>query len=136
MKRAHVRYGLLIAGTIALVGCGGGVQFTASDTTVYTPRAKDAPVEITDGGTMKPHTVIGTLVVKEAVDASFDGTSTYDKALEKMKQKARKVGADALIRVKHEMGDEGANPKIHLTATAVRYMTPGGTIGSEEDSGR
>lgn len=130
--RPAVPAGLLaLAALTVLTACGGGVQFVRQDMTQYPPKAKDAPIEVLEGGTMKPYVVIGTLTVDRKMKASFDDHSTYDVAVEDLKEHARKVGADALINVK-PLGDAGGlEARVVLTGTAVRYMEQAEQVSSK-----
>ena len=124
--------GLVVFG---LTACGSGVQFVRQDMTEYAPKAKDAEIDIRDGGTMHPHVVIGTLTASQEMKASFNGDSTYDKVMADLEKHARKVGADALINV-HPVSENGdLEPKVVITATAIRYLTERSTVTSKANRG-
>lgn len=114
--------GLLALALSALTACGGGVQFVRQDMTKYPSKAKDAPIEVLEEGTTKPYVVIGTLTVDREIKSSFNDRSTYDEAMDALKDHARKVGADALIDVKPVGDSGGLNARVVLSGTAVRYM--------------
>jgi len=119
--------GLVILG---LSACGSGVQFVRQDMTEYAPKPKDAKLDVLDGGTMQPHVVIGTLTASKDMDISFNGDSTYDKAMSDLEKHARKVGADALINVR-PVNQEGTDAKVVITAVAIRYLTERTTVTSK-----
>ena len=120
--------GLVILG---LTACGSGVQFVRQDLTEYAPKAKDAELDVLDGGTMQPHVVIGTLTASKNMEASFNDESTYDNVMADLEKHARQVGADALINVR-PLDEGGSDAKVVITATAIRYLTERTTVTSKE----
>jgi hypothetical protein len=117
------RYVAALAAVALLVpGCGSGVQFVRQDMTEYPAKDKDAQIGVFDGDISRPHVVIGTLTLDREVKASFGDSSTYDQVLEEMMAYARRIGADALIRVR-PLNDAGSmSARVAVTATAVRYL--------------
>jgi hypothetical protein len=119
----------LVSLAIALSACGSGVQFVRMDMTEYPPKDSDAVIEIHDGGVTRPHVVIGTLTAGQKMKTSFTDVSTRDQVLGSLTDYARKIGADALINVK-PVGGEDLSTRVEMSATAIRYLNPGKTIGS------
>lgn len=130
MKRIPTILGLLAMSL--LVGCGSGVQFIPEHDVTYPPRDNDATVELFTGSINRPHVVIGTLTAEERMKASFTDRSTYDSVVTSLKNKARELGADALINA-HPLSDpkSSAGTKLAVMAQAVRYMEPEVTLRSK-----
>jgi uncharacterized protein YbjQ (UPF0145 family) len=76
----------------------------------------------------RPHTVIGTLTTEKRIEPGAD--SSYELAVDRLEVYARRVGADALVELKTDTMDQ-PSPRIVLTATAVRYLEPAGTVTSQ-----
>ena len=76
--------------------------------------------------------VIGTITASQKMKGSFNGDSTYDKVMADLEEHARKVGADALINVHPVSGNGDLEPKVVITATAIRYLTERSTVTSKE----
>ncbi len=138
--KASVRHALagalLVLTAAALAGCGSGVRFVPmQESAQYTPKDRNAPIEIHEGSVLTPHVVIGKLSACKTMDAAFNDSSTYDQLLASLKDYARKVGADALIEVKPS-ADEGGGLKsqVRMDAVAVRYLTLESSVGSKSDS--
>ena len=122
----------IVALAFGLTACGSGVQFVRQDMTEYAPKAKDAEIDVLDGGTMQPHVVIGTLTATKDMEASFNGDSTYDNVMAELEKHAREVGADALINVRPVDKNGGMDARVVITATAIRYLTERSTVSSKE----
>lgn len=126
------RAGFSVVIALLLTGCGSGVRFVRVDATPYAPKPKNAPLAVLTGDSMDPHVVVGTLITARKMKASFNDRSIYDEALWDLKACARKVGADALTRVRPRVRGEGMGGKLELEATAIRYLTLATTVTSAE----
>ena len=121
MKRTLALTALLA--TFLVAGCGSGVNFVPEHDVVYAPKDKYATVDIYTGAINRPHVVIGTLTAEEKMKATFSDRSTYDTVVNKLKDKARRLGADALINA-HPVTDPSSTvgTRLVVTAQAVKYM--------------
>lgn len=130
--RHILRFSLILAGLVALgtglSSCGSNVNFVRLDETVYPPKSPDANVDVYKSSITRPHVVIGTLSTEKRIEPT--GESTYDVALRRLEDYARQVGADALVQLRTDTEDE-PSPRILLSATAVRYLEPAGTVTSQ-----
>ena len=112
-----------------LSACGSGVQFVRVEPTEFPPKDDAARVEIFDGPISTPHIVIGNLTARKDMNASFNDSSTYDELIRALKKHARKVGADALIKVRPVTTEGGGlKSKVEVSAVAVRYLERQSTI--------
>ena len=130
MKRRHlIRTGLLAVALLAVVGCGSGVDYVQLDPTEYPEKDGKAPIEVYRSSVLKPHVVLGVATISQKMEATTKSLSTYDTLVEKLKDKARDEGADALVEVKPVYDTEGAvDSKIVLRAKVVRYLEHTGTV--------
>ena len=115
---------LLFLGVVAvgLAGCGSSVDFVRTDPTVYEPKPNNFMVEVTEGGMLHPHVVIGVLTASQNMEASLSSLSTYDTVLAKLQKRAREVGGDALIEVRPVYDGSKVKGEVTLTAKVVRYL--------------
>ncbi len=119
----------LALAAVTLSACGSGVQFVRVDPNEFPPKEDSARIQIYDGNVSTPHIVIGNLVARKNMDASFDDSSTYDDLIISLKKYARKVGADALINVKPVTSEGGGlKSKVEVSAVAIRYLEKQSTI--------
>jgi hypothetical protein len=123
---------VLIAVGVALSSCGSKVEFVRQDMTPYPPRPDNAPIEIHRGTVSRPHVVIGTMIAEKTIEATLSGESTYDEVMDWLMDHGRKVGADALIEV-HPVNPDfgGLKSKLVMSAVAIRYLEPAGTVTSQ-----
>jgi hypothetical protein len=128
------RVGFSVLFALLLTGCGAGVRFVRLDDTPYAPKPKNAALAVLTGDSMDPHVVLGTLITARKMDASFDDRSIYDEAIGDLKACARKVGADALTRIRPRVRGEGMGGKLEVEATAIRFLTLATTVTSAEPS--
>jgi hypothetical protein len=137
--RRFVHYATLVAAGAAaialLAGCSSGVQFVREHPVEYAEKADNAPIEVMTGGTERPHVVIGTLTAKQTMKATFNDRSTYDSVLTKLKDEARKVGADALIYARPVSAQEaGPSTEVIVTAQAIKFMEREDALSSRDSN--
>ena len=120
--------GLLVSLGVTVASCGSKVQFVRLDETVYPPKEPDAPIDVLRGATLRPHAVIGTLTAHKDIEASSE--SSYDVTLGWLQDRARELGADALVELKTDTVDD-PRPRIVLTAVAVRYLEAVRTVTTQ-----
>ena len=117
---------------MALPGCGSGVQFVRMDETRYHPKPRNAPVAVFDSACREPHVVIGTLTAHRKMKASFNDSSIYEEAVADLKERARDVGADAIMQLTPRIDGEGMGGKVEVEATAIRYLARANSVQSAE----
>ena len=118
---------LLVCGLVALplAGCNNNVVYTATDTTVLTPRPATYGVQVEFGSVSRPHRVLGEVRVTRKITANFGQHGAYDLAIDEMKAQARKVGGDAVINLKTlDTQHGGTQGRLTLVGTVVAFSAP------------
>ena len=107
----------------ALSGCGSNVDFVRVDPTEFPSRDSKAPVEIHRGKVLRPHIVIGVVTASQNMEATTGALSTYDDVVRQLKEKARKVGGDALVELRPVYSDGASlNSEVQFTAKVVKFL--------------
>lgn len=88
----------LLSGMIWIFACAPRVVYMPVNNVQLPPRSNDTPIPVfTDSNPPpKPYRVIGMLIIDEEVDIFNFTQLTESKIIKKLKQEARKHGADAL----------------------------------------
>jgi hypothetical protein len=132
---AFVCSAVLVVALLPLAGCGSGIRFVREDVTTYPAKGAEEPIEVREGGSLRPHVVIGTFTAERNMKASYGDGSSLDRIMDDLKKEARKVGADALVHVHPILSEEHrTEAKLEIVATAVRYLKATQTVGSGEGS--
>ena len=106
-------------------GCGSNVTYVASDPTVISPKPEGYEMPYSYAGVERPHKVLGELQVTKKIKPSFQETSTFDLAMNEMRDEARKHGADAICSVKTLDSQEGGtHGRLTLVGTLVIFTAP------------
>jgi uncharacterized protein YbjQ (UPF0145 family) len=73
------------------------------------------------------------MTVSMSIKPSFNETSTYDQAVERIRDEARKRGADAVVGLKTlDSQDDGASRgQLTLKGTLIQYTAPEPLVTTE-----
>ncbi len=112
MRALPVALALLLLG-----GCAASTDVARLSDATYPALAEDLPVDVTTGDLDVPYEELAVVVARP--DASWLGQSEAEKIVtmnEKLRTAARRVGAQAVVRVSYELAGE----HVRATGTAVR----------------
>jgi hypothetical protein len=125
---------LLLAGIALsmLAGCGSSTEFVPADPTLtYDAKPADAYIEVHKDDVIRPHVLVGVIHVNQDMSNTVGESSTYEVLIERLREKARQVGGDAVINVKPVQGaDLEMSDTIRLRADVIRYLEHSTTISS------
>ena len=84
------------------------------------PRPPDAPIAwITDEVELPPHEEVARISVH--IESTFFVRASEEQALEKVREEARRAGADAVVDVRFKRSTILETQALHATATAIRF---------------
>ena len=123
---------LASAALAALAGCGSSTEFVPADPTLtYDAKPSDAYIEVHRDNVIRPHVLVGVIHVNQDMSNTVGDASTYEVLVERLREKARQVGGDAVINVKPVKGaDMEMSDTIRLRAEVIRYLEHSATISS------
>ena len=111
--------------TLLVAGCGPEMHYVASDPTVRAPKPREYDMPFSYEAPDRPHKVLGELRISEKIQPSYKTTSTFDRILFKMRERAIDLGADAIVSLKTlDSQNGGSEGRLTLVGTLVIYTAP------------
>ena len=123
--RRRLSVALPVLATLLLTGCGGDATFVRTDPTVMTPKPSGYEMPFSYEPADRAHRVLGEIRVSSKIEPTYKETSTFDQVLLKMRRRAIRLGADAIVNLKTlDTQDGGRHGKLTLVGTLVIYTVP------------
>ncbi len=107
-----------------LGGCRSDVSYVQLDPTVLSPKPEGYDVPFSYEVPSRAHRVLGEVKVTSEIKSDFNETSTFDQVMDKMKEQARKVGADAIVDLKTIDASGHEEGRLTMVGSFIIYTEP------------